>query len=245
MPDIPKKKVGIVSCSGEEMPEGTVTRLATLKVLWELRPDDTVTICLPLFLAGGQGERTFAKHYPTIAVDGCEQRCAAKGTEKYSGKPAASIVVRDLTIGGELGSPRGKGRLNERGKAAVDATAAQIAALVDELRTGHPRQSTAPPPGTLSPPKNTRPPTQNACSCTSTPLSSIISVDGEKVSVLGLSLIFERFLDSDKVAREEIGRELLKAAQVYNFIPHEKETAYAVALLREYEEYRAGKRMSR
>ena len=140
MPELPKKKVGIVSCSGEELPEGTITRLATLKVLWELRPDDTVTICLPLFLAGGQGERTFAKYYPTIAVDGCDRRCAAKGTEKYSGKLAASIVVKDLTAGGEMGSQEGKGRLNERGKAAVEKTAAKIASLVDELRTGHSRQ---------------------------------------------------------------------------------------------------------
>jgi len=54
MPDLPKKKVGIVACSGEELPEGTVTRLAALKVLEQLRPGDTVTICLPLFLAGAK-----------------------------------------------------------------------------------------------------------------------------------------------------------------------------------------------
>lgn len=48
MPELPKKKVGIVACSGEEMAEGTVTRLAALKVLEQLRPSDTVTICLPL-----------------------------------------------------------------------------------------------------------------------------------------------------------------------------------------------------
>ena len=72
MVDLPKKKVGIVACSGEELPEGTVTRLAALKVLEQLRPADTVTICLPLFLAGGEGDRAFARFYPTIAVDGCE-----------------------------------------------------------------------------------------------------------------------------------------------------------------------------
>jgi hypothetical protein len=33
MVDLPKKKVGIVACSGEELPEGTITRLAALKVL--------------------------------------------------------------------------------------------------------------------------------------------------------------------------------------------------------------------
>ena len=72
MVDLPKKKVGIVACSGEELAEGTVTRLAALKVLEQLRPSDTVTICLPLFLAGGEGDRAFARFYPTIAVDGCE-----------------------------------------------------------------------------------------------------------------------------------------------------------------------------
>ena len=55
MPDLPQRKVGIVACSGEELAEGTVTRLAALKVLEELRPAKTVTICLPLFLAGGEG----------------------------------------------------------------------------------------------------------------------------------------------------------------------------------------------
>ena len=55
MPELPQKKVGIVACSGEELPEGTVTRLAALKVLEQMRPTDTVTICLPLFLAGGGG----------------------------------------------------------------------------------------------------------------------------------------------------------------------------------------------
>src|SRR5512142_1665348 len=96
MPELPRKKVGIVACSGEELAEGTVTRLAALKVLEQLRPADTVTICLPLFLAGGEGDRAFAKFYPTIAIDGCDKRCAARGTEMYSGKPAVSLVVADL-----------------------------------------------------------------------------------------------------------------------------------------------------
>ena len=106
MVDLPKKKVGIVACSGEELPEGTVTRLAALKVLEQLRPADTVTICLPLFLAGGEGDRAFARFYPTIAVDGCNLRCAARGTEMYSGKPAVSLVVSDLVQQKGLGTAR-------------------------------------------------------------------------------------------------------------------------------------------
>jgi uncharacterized metal-binding protein len=131
MPNLPEKKVGIVACSGEELAAGTVTRLAALKVLEQLRPRETVTICLPLFLAGGEGDRAFARFYPTIAIDGCDKRCAALATERYSGKPAAGVVVTDL-VGADLslGTPR---RLNEAGRQAVETVAEAVAPLVDEL----------------------------------------------------------------------------------------------------------------
>jgi len=133
MPDLPKKKVGLIACSGEELAEGTVTRRAVRTVLETLRPEDTVTLCLPLFLAGGEGERAFARHYPTIAVDGCAKRCAARATEKYSAKPAASIVVEE--IGAErgckaIGTPR---KLNDAGKGLAEAVAEKIAAETDRL----------------------------------------------------------------------------------------------------------------
>src|SRR5512139_453256 len=121
MPSLPKRKVGIVACSGEELPAGMVTRQAALKVLEQLRPDETVTICLPLFLAGGEGDRAFARFYPTIAVDGCEKRCAARGTELYSNKPAASIVVDDLLGQHTLPPPQGLRRLTPASQPVVDA----------------------------------------------------------------------------------------------------------------------------
>ena len=133
MPELPKKKVGLIACSGEELPEGTVTRAAVRRVLETLRPDETVTLCLPLFLAGGEGERAFARHYPTIAVDGCEKRCAALATEKYSARPAASIVVSEIEegAGGEgLGTAR---RLNEAGFALAEVVAQRIATETDVI----------------------------------------------------------------------------------------------------------------
>lgn len=133
MPRVLQSKVGVVSCSGEELAEGTVSRLATLKVLHELRPGATVTICLPLFLAGGEGDREFARHHPTITVDGCDLRCAARGTELHSGKPAASVVVNDLVDAAGLTRPEGRRCLNDSGKRAVDLVAEHVARLVDEL----------------------------------------------------------------------------------------------------------------
>ena len=95
-----KTKIGIVSCSGEDCLGGTISRLATRKML-ELRPEETVTICLPLFLAGGEEERGFADEYPTISVDGCNKYCGKRATEKYSAQVSASINVGDI-IGEEV-----------------------------------------------------------------------------------------------------------------------------------------------
>lgn len=89
-------KVGVLSCSGEECLGGTISRLATRKMLEELRRGKTVTLCLPLYLAGGEEERFFAKAYPVITVDGCSKCCAKRATEKYSGKVSASVIVSDI-----------------------------------------------------------------------------------------------------------------------------------------------------
>lgn len=133
MPELPRKKVGIIACSGEELPEGTITRLAALRVLHELRPDDTVTICLPLFLAGGEGDRNFARFYPTIALDGCEKQCAFRGTEKYSNRPAAAFVVTELLARHGLEKPHGCRRLDAAGLKAVECAAQEVADAVDKL----------------------------------------------------------------------------------------------------------------
>ncbi len=132
MADLPPKKVGLISCSGEEMPEGTISRLAVRKVMETMQKGKTATICLPLFLAGGEGDRAFARAYPTIAIDGCEKRCAARGTERYSGKPAAGIVVSALSPHAreELGTAR---RLSACGRDMVMATATAMSQLVDRL----------------------------------------------------------------------------------------------------------------
>ncbi len=131
--DIKVLKVGIVSCSGEALPEGTVSRVACRKVLGELRPGQTVTICLPLFIAGGKEEREFASKFPTITVDGCEKMCAAKSTEKLSGKPAKSLMIKEiLKKHGISGLKQCRG-LGHAEKIASDAVAEEVAKAVDEV----------------------------------------------------------------------------------------------------------------
>jgi len=130
---IVKEKVGIVSCSGEEIPEGTISRIATRLVLEKLRPEETVTICLPLFLAGGEDERTFARVFPTITVDGCEKRCAEIGTKKYSGKPAATIVITDIVRKHPKLNLKSRDEPSAEERVFAEKVAEEIAKKVDEV----------------------------------------------------------------------------------------------------------------
>jgi uncharacterized metal-binding protein len=241
MPDLPKKKVGIVACSGEELPEGTVTRLAALKVLEEMRPADTVTICLPLFLAGGEGDRVFAKFYPTIAIDGCELRCAARGTEMYSGKPAANVVVTELYDENGFGQPAGLRKLNDAGMKAVDITAERVTELVDELlekrwsrREGKFVEDTTIPVVELEQPQE---PVVASCACGSGIPVQKININGKTVSIIALPLIFEQLRKTSKAPDPTLVGELLDTVKIYNTIPEGSEEAYASVLLREYELY--------
>ena len=235
MVDLPQKKVGIVACSGEELAEGTVTRLAALKVLEQLRPKDTVTICLPLFLAGGEGDRAFARFYPTIAIDGCDKRCAAKATELYSGKPAASVLVTDLLDERNIGTMR---RLNEAGKQLVDMTAERTAQWVDELlgrkwdrRAGEFIEETLPVEETE--------PIEATCSCGSGIPVQKVNIDGQAVTLIALPAIFEQFHDMGKAPGDGVTRELLDMVKVYNVVPAEQEASYLSMLEREYTVFRA------
>ena len=241
MVDLPKKKIGIVACSGEELAEGTVTRLAALRVLEKLRPNDTVTICLPLFLAGGDGDRAFARFYPTISIDGCELRCAARATEKYSNVPASSIMVRDLIEKYKLDQPEGKRHLDSAGLQAVNITAEKIANTVDELlKKSWNRTQGEPIPLETIPdlqPEAATEPVIAACACGSgIPVQSVV-IAGKEVTIVGLPLIFQQFTEAGKKPCEENVAELMDTIKIYNPVPAEQETAYREEIRKAYLNY--------
>ena len=235
MPELPKRKVGIIACSGEEIPEGTVARLAALKVLQSMRARETVSLCLPLFLAGGEGDRAFARFHPTIAVDGCEKRCAARSTEMYSGKPAASIVIGHgaSADSSRFGTAR---RLTQSGMQLVSDVADQIARHVDQLldlkwdrRTG--AQADSPAPQAESEAR------QPLCSCGSGIPVTTLQVAGREIVLVALPLIFVQFCEAGKLPDESTKAELMQAVKVYNPVPNAEEEAFAQAVLQEYTVY--------
>ena len=134
-----KPKIGIIACSGENLVGGTLSRAAARIVVEKLRPNNTVILCQPLFMAGGlerhggQEERDFSKTHPTITIEGCEEECAKIAVTNYSGPPAAVIYVQEIMKNYPELKPRSKEDLDGAGMKLAEKIAEEIAQKVDEL----------------------------------------------------------------------------------------------------------------
>jgi hypothetical protein len=242
MPDLPQRKVGIVACSGEELPEGTVTRLAALKVLEALRPAQTVTICLPLFLAGGEGDRAFARFYPTIAVDGCQKRCAARATELYSNKPAASFLVDDILTQQKLPSPAGLRRPSAQSRRAADVLAEAIAAEVDRLIAVRWSRSQG---AILDAATSPQAVSTAGCACGSGIPVTTVQLDDRSVQIMALAPILELAYGQGLRANGPMPDRIMQTVRVYNVIPAEDDVLWVQAVHLAWQEYCAGKEVAR
>jgi uncharacterized metal-binding protein len=217
-------KVGIISCAGEEIPEGTISRLAVRRVLEHLRPGQTVSICLPLFLAGNEGERDFARNFPTITIDGCDKRCAQWGTEKHSGPVNAAFVVTEMLKDAPPLSGARSGRdLTEADLAAVELVAEQLAAALDQAAGKY----TGSQPAAAG--------TSSVCGCAVGLPSGAIQVNGKTVEIAGLPLIFQQCQEDGLAADSpEAPACLLEVVRVYHAVDDREEQAYAAALVEAY-----------
>ncbi|HUS70705.1 MAG TPA: putative zinc-binding protein [Anaerolineae bacterium] len=235
MVDLPKKKVGIIACSGEEIPEGTISRVAARMVLEELSPENTVTLCLPLFLAGDENERAFARFYPTIAVDGCEKLCAKRATERYSGPVSGSIVVDELLEERGLSPGRSRRELDEEGQRSAEVIAEEIADQVGRL-LGRKRTIEAVPVVTATAPATAG----GTCCGPGVPVTQV-RIGGAPVGLVALEPIFEQFCEQGRLDGAGLGEELLKTVKLYNYVPDAAEELHKAAILEEYRKFCRGK----
>jgi len=217
-------KVGIISCSGEEIPEGTIARQAVRRVLEGLRPGQTVTLCLPLFLAGEEGERRFAREHPTITVDGCSKLCAKRGTEKYSGKVNASLVVSDILGDSVTGCRRSTRHADQTDEKAVWMVAERIASEVDALA------------GSVRMESNGDSTADGACcACSKPSQEGRLEINGKTVVINGLPLIFEQLRSKGVKPHQDSAAILMKTVSVYHFIDAHEEADYRKSLLTAYQ----------
>jgi hypothetical protein len=213
-------KVGIISCSGEEIPEGTVARQAVRRVLEGLRPQRTVTLCLPLFLAGEVGERRFASEHPTITVDGCDKLCAKRGTEQFSGAVSASLVVTDILGGPARGCHRSTRHADKADEQAIWLVAERIAAEVDALTASEAPTETAEAPAASS----------VGCACGRPSPDGKLEVGGKSIIINGLPLIFEHLRKNGLQPDNGCAGTVLDTVRIYHFIEAAEEADYRDAL---------------
>ncbi len=110
-----------------------ISRIATRRIL-EQR-DDVMTICLPLFLAGGQEERDFAKDNPCITIDGCEKMCAAKGVKMYGKvQPKSSIVISEIIKKQTFPKPKSKSKIEPEDEKLVEETIKVISKEIEKVK---------------------------------------------------------------------------------------------------------------
>jgi uncharacterized metal-binding protein len=224
-------KIGIISCSGEEIAEGTMARQAVRRVLEALRPQQTVTLCLPLFLAGEEGERRFAREHPTITVDGCSKLCAKHGTEKHSGQVSASLVVTDILGDRAKACHRSTRDADQNDEQSVWLLAERIAAEVDALTTSQPpvEPSEAPTTGAA------------CCACGGAPSQADLEMGGQAVTINGLPLIFAHLREKGLPPEDCSADELLTTVRIYHAIEPNEDAAYRIALLEAYRAFCCGK----
>jgi uncharacterized metal-binding protein len=221
-------KVGIISCSGEEIPEGTISRNAVRRVLESLRPHRAVTLCLPLFLAGNEGERNFARTHPTITIDGCDKQCARWGTEKHGGPVARSLVVSDILGGRAEGCSRSLRERTQADERAVAAVADRIAAEIDGLMSEGAQ------------PEMAEDPSADVCACMKPINTGFVTVKGQQVEVPALPLVFAESAKQGIRADDAAAPGLLEKAKVFHYIAPEEEDKYMKALLEAYRAYLGG-----
>lgn len=221
-------KVGIISCSGEEISEGTVARQAVRRVLEALRPQQTVTLCLPLFLAGEVGERRFAREHHTITVDGCSKLCAKRGTEKYSGEVSASLVVSDIIGERAKCCHRSIRKADKTDEEAVWLVAERIASEVDAL------VNSARPPETSG---ESAGDDGACCACSRPSQEGKLEVCGQAVAIAGLPLIFQHLWKKGLQPCGDFANTVLETVKIYHAIEANDEADYRNALGEAYKSF--------
>jgi hypothetical protein len=223
-----KTKVGIISCSGEELPVGTISRSAVRRTLEVLRPHDAVTLCLPLFLAGNEGERNFARTHPTITIDGCDKLCARFGTEKHGGPVARSLVVSEILGGRAAACSRSLRERTAADDLAISIVADRIAAEIDALMDEGVE------------PEMAEDPDAEVCACMRPVATGAVKIKGGSVEIPALAHVFGQCAKQGLPADAGAGTALLEQAKMFHYIPPEEEDEYTSALIDAYCAYLGG-----
>jgi uncharacterized metal-binding protein len=129
-------KVLVIPCSGIGKVHGLMAREATYRVVDDLEPGTSDTLCLALLVKGDEEAVEAVRTRPCITIDGCPKLCSFKNVQLAGGNIAESVRVVDAFKGHKGAQPGTATELAEDGWTITDEIAQQIAARVRELCGG-------------------------------------------------------------------------------------------------------------
>ena len=128
------EKIKVIPCSGIGKVYGLVARETVLKVVGELCPDDTETVCLAYLVTGDEEAREQIDGRPCITVDGCAKMCSAKNVKIAGGDIKEEFKVVEAFKehkGAQAGSATA---LTDEGWMITGEIAGKVAAAVKSLK---------------------------------------------------------------------------------------------------------------
>ena len=126
-------KIKVIPCSGMGKVYGLMARESALRVIKELRPQDSETMCLAYLVTGDQEAKEQIEGRSCITLDGCPAMCAAKNVEMAGGIVKEEIKMIDAMKAHKGVKPGTATELTAEGWQIVDEIADRIAAKVEKL----------------------------------------------------------------------------------------------------------------
>jgi uncharacterized metal-binding protein len=136
MAESANSRVLVIPCSGIGKVHGLMAREATYRVVDELEPQASGTLCLALLVKGDEEAVEAVRTQPCITIDGCPKLCSYKNVQLAGGTIAESVRVVDAFKGRKGAQPGTATELAGDGWSITDEIAQQLAARVRELRGG-------------------------------------------------------------------------------------------------------------
>lgn len=134
-----KNKVAVLPCTGIGQVVGTIARQAAYQVCEDLKPNDTVLVCLPALVKGVQEDIDMIRCCPVVVIEGCRERCATYALQLHKGTPSAVIFVPDVIKSNNLKIKRiARRQLTQAELNAVELVAEAAVAEIDRLKPSAP-----------------------------------------------------------------------------------------------------------
>ncbi len=127
-----EEKVAIVACAGMDKPLGSVARACAFKVVKELKPEDSVLVCIPPLVIGVNPHSEWIKKYPVITIDGCPERCATKIVAKNRGKIRGRVFIPQSAQKHGL-KPKTSAEIGPEGEKLAAKIADETVLLIDKI----------------------------------------------------------------------------------------------------------------